>query len=255
MKILLYVSLLLFANLLFANDSIDDSMKLKSIKSNEEISIDTSDQNKNSFEASSNNQSNRSKSDTGKKDKNKTEKETDWNSIVAAIVGALFGGLIGWGREIYYFINGSRITGKILSQYHNIAGADLVFLQKISIFSQNLDFYLKDIKIFVKYDGDEEIECTNMVWRNLKFTFIINEQSSLKTLEISQVKYIQHQSIFPKNTSIVGFISFKVNPYKDERFEYVKYIFEDFKENKKELIIKRKDINDNTLHFDDNLWV
>jgi hypothetical protein len=137
----------------------------------------------------------------------------------------------------------------------NIAGADLILLQKVSIFSQNINFYLKDIKIFIKYDGDEEIECTNMVWRDLKFTIVMNGQSSLKTLDKSQVKYIKHQSVFPKKTSIVGFISFKVNPYKGESFEYMKYIFEDFKENKKELIIRRNDINDETLHFDDNLWV
>lgn len=137
MKILLYLPLLLFANLLFANESIVDSMKQKSIKSNKEISIDTSDQNKNYFEDASNNQSNRSKSDTGKKDKNKTEKETDWNSIFETIAGALLGRLIGWGREIYYFFKGSRITGKILSQYEkyswcrfNSATKSIYFLTK-----------------------------------------------------------------------------------------------------------------------------
>ncbi len=177
-----------------------------------------------------------------------------WEQIVA-VVGAL-----AWLPTIIDYFKNPIIRGRIISQYGNVGsvpggGLCSIILQKISVFSANRDFFLKDLDVYIKYPNSDEIKCTVWTWRNLEFSFDSNGKSVKKKLNINKNEYILHLTVLPKNQSIVGFVSFTISPIKDEKFEYIKYRFKDFKNNIKELKISKPEIIDSTQMFDDSIWV
>lgn len=186
----------------------------------------------------------------------KGKESFDWNNVLSAILG----GLIGLSPSIISGIRKSRIRGKIISNYANFAslpqvGNQTVYLQKISIFSANKDFFLKDIEVKIKYPNSQELDTKVWTWRNLIFTFDTNGTPVQKTLNIDKQNYLLHCTVFPKNESIVGYISFSVDGNLDERFEYIQYSFVDFKGNNRLLIINQTEMTDNTQLFDDSIWI
>jgi hypothetical protein len=185
-----------------------------------------------------------------KTDEKPTDKKKDNpNPYILALFAAFAGSLL---PKVYELFRRNSLKGKVISQYSNLVDVNQgVIFQKISIFSKNSDFYPKNIEIYTKLPDTDEVECTNMVWRNLIFTF----DGVQKTLQIDKDKYIQHQTVFPKNQSISGYISFKVEPLRDIQFEYIRYVFEDFNGNKKEMRCTTVDLNSNTQLYDDNIWV
>ena len=180
-----------------------------------------------------------------------------WTTFIIALIGAA-----SWTPQIYNWFQKSEIKGRILSNYGNIGTVpntnkqQLVYVQKISLFSKNRDFFLKNVKVFIKYPSTEnELECTLWTWRNLIFTFNENDMDIKKNLNISLNHYLIHNVIFPKNETVVGYISFSVDYLKDEMFEYVRYEFIDYNDKKKKLTINKNEIESNKLIHEDNIWI
>lgn len=192
------------------------------------------------------------------KKENKSEK-FDWNNILAALLG----GFIGLLPSIINFFKKAEIKGKILSQYSNQIKTQLddktkiVFLHKLSIFVENKNFSLKDVEINIKFPSTSEIKCQNWIWRDLKFLFNDNivGNNIQKRLNIEQKEYLLHFTILPKEQSIVGYFSFTIDQIIDEKLEYIKYIFKDYKGNNIELKINQDEISENTQLFDDSIWI
>ncbi|GAT63978.1 hypothetical protein [Paludibacter jiangxiensis] len=185
----------------------------------------------------------------------KEKKGFDWYNLLSVILG----GLIGLSPVIINFFRKPKIKGRVISQYANVCLNEKgdkysTILQKISIFSENKNFFLKDIEIFVKLPGHSELNCKNWTWRQLTFTFVENGNNIQKKLIIDPKEYLLHFTVFPKEQPIIGYISFTYDSTKDVKFEYVKYLFKDYKGNIKELRINESEMVDNTQIFDDSIW-
>ncbi len=179
-----------------------------------------------------------------------------------AIIGICIA-LIGAIPQIITWINPTNIKGKIISNYGSyikIPGNELeqiAYVQKLSIFSKNNDYQLRDIKVFLKYPSKKnELQATIWTWRTngLSMTFNENGKNINKTLIVDPSEYLIHFTILPKNSTVVGYISYSVNYQIDEMFEYVRYEFIDFKNKEKELIFYDSDLESNKLLHDDNIW-
>ena len=111
-----------------------------------------------------------------------------WIGIVGlgiALIGAI-PQIIDWCKVV-------QIKGKLLSQYGSFvtiaknSQPQIVYVQKLSIFSRNNDFFPKDIRVFIKYPSiNNEIEAKMMVWRTngLEMDFNENGIAVNKTLKI-----------------------------------------------------------------------
>lgn len=185
----------------------------------------------------------------------KSNKVFDWNNLLSALLG----GLIGLSPSIINYCRKPKINGRIISQYSNFGltpegEKKLMILQKVAIFSENQNFFLKDIEIFVKFPDKSEQKCRNWTWRSLTFTFDDNGKNIQKKLKIDSKEYLLHINVFPKEHAIIGYVSFSIDSVKDEMFEYIKYLFRDYKGNVKQLKIDKSEIVDSTLIFDDTIW-
>ena len=182
---------------------------------------------------------------------------TFWTAFIIALIGAL-----SWTPQIYLWIQKNAIYGKVLSEYGNSAlvpnkkELQNVYVQKISLFSKNKDFFPKDIKVFIKYPSKkDELSCTLWTWRDLIFTFNEDGKSIQKKLNIDLNDYLIQKVVFPKNETIVGYVSFSVDYQKDEAYDYLRYEFIDFKGNIRKLKISNKEIESNKLIHEDNIWI
>ncbi|HOP46395.1 MAG TPA: hypothetical protein PK874_01925 [Desulfobacteraceae bacterium] len=92
-------------------------------------------------------------------------------------------------------------------------------------------------------------------WRKLTFTFDEDGRKVHRKLNIEAKYYLQQFTILPKGQSVVGYLSFSFDYLKDKKYDYVRYIFIDFNENRKEVVISKDNISDNTQVFDDSIWM
>ena len=178
-----------------------------------------------------------------------------WATFILAIVGAL-----AWLPTIFDSLKSTIIEGKILSQYANIAtipdGRAAVLLQKLSLYSKNRNFYLKDIEVYLKFPNmKDEIKCTLWTWRDLYFTFDEQGRKVQRKLNIETKDYLLQLTLLPKDQSVVGYLSFSFDHIRDEKYDYVRYVLIDFDGNRKELVISKDNISDNTQAFDDKIWI
>lgn len=179
-----------------------------------------------------------------------------WTTFILAIIGAL-----AWLPTIVVSLKTTKIEGKILSQYANLGklpnghGAAII-VQKLSLYSRNRNFYLKDIEVYLKFpDIKDELKCTLWAWRDLYFSFDDKGHKVQRKLNIEAKDYLLQLTILPKDQSVVGYLSFSVGHLKDEKYDYVRYVFIDFDGNKKNLVIRKDNISDNTQIFDDKIWL
>jgi hypothetical protein len=181
-----------------------------------------------------------------------------WTAVIGIGIA-----LIGAVPQVMNWLSINTIHVKLISNYCSIVKfpientLETVYVQKLSLSSKNDDFFLKDIKVFIKYPGnDSEIEATIWIWKTngLSLTFIENAMEVNKTLNINPNDYILNFTVLPKNASLTGYISYSVSYTKDEMFEYVKYQFIDFNDKVKERIITKADIRSNKLLHDDSIW-
>jgi len=181
-------------------------------------------------------------------------KGINW-ALIVGIIGAA-----AWLPTIFDSVKPNKIEGKILSQYASIVklpnGHDsAAILQKLSVYSKNKSFYLKDIEVYLKFpDIKDELKCTLWTWRYLFFTFDDKGHKVQRRLNIETKNYLLQLTLLPKDQSVVGYLSFSFDHLKDEKYDYVRYVFIDFDGNRKELIISRDNISDNTQGFDDKIW-
>lgn len=173
-------------------------------------------------------------------------------TLVVALIAAA-----SWLQQpIFNYFRKAEIDGKIISQYANISkDGNLHILQKLSIFSKNKTFYLKDIRAFIKFPGSEkELECKPWMWRKASFVLPENGKEVRKQLQIDSEEYLLHFTIFPKDQTVVGYFAFSVGYSKEEKFDYIRFIFDDYSGNSVKLIITKAEIQENKMMFDDNIW-
>jgi len=172
-------------------------------------------------------------------------------TLIAALIGAA-----AWLPTAFDYFRKAEIYGKIISNYGTKSNdGNLVYLLKLSIFSKNKTFYLKDIRAFIKFPGSEkELECKPWTWRKASFTFAENGKEITKQLQIDSKEYLLHFTIFPKDQTVVGYFAFSVGYLEDEMFDYIRFIFDDYSGNSVELKITKAEIQTNKLIFDDNIW-
>jgi hypothetical protein len=178
----------------------------------------------------------------------------EWVTLITAIIGAL-----AWLPTIIPLLRPQHIQGRVISQYANFGrlpdGSDaVIFLQKLSLFVANRDFFLKGLEIYLKYPGSaQEEECSIWTWRRLTFTFP-EDGPVQRRLAIDARDYLVHQTVLPHDQAVVGYVSFSSNHLADEKYEYVRYVFIDYQGRRKELVIRGTDVRDSETLFDDDIW-
>ena len=177
-----------------------------------------------------------------------------WVQILTLVFALI--GTAATSIQIFNYFRKAEIHGKIISQYSNISkDGEQSFLQKLSIFSKNKTFYLKDIRAFIKFPGSEkELECRIMVLRKGSFEFTENGKIVRKQLQIDKIKYLLHFIIFPNDQTVAGYVAFYVGYSKVEPFDYIRYIFEDYSGNILELKKTKVDLPEDKMFFDDSIW-
>ncbi len=178
-----------------------------------------------------------------------------WITLITSLIGTA-----AWFQEpVFNLFRPCKIDGKILENYGTLGyvpdnnSLQTIYLLKLSVFSKNKDYFLKNINIYIKYPGKEEIQGKIWTWRtDNKTTFVFPD--GRKKLKIGPSQYLNQFTILPKNISTIGYLSFSADNQEDKMFEYIKILFNDYKENKKELIFKQEDIKSNELLFDDQIW-
>jgi len=181
----------------------------------------------------------------------------NWTLIISII------GAAAWTPFLYEtFFKKVSIKGKILSLYQNVGKvakneqAQSIYVLKVSLFAKDKPFYLKDIDVLVKFpSAKKHIKGKIYNWRDLKFTFDEDGKKIVKTLDIPNSEYINHFSMLPQDKDITGYLSFSINYTKDEMFEHIKFMFEDYSNHKKELVITHDEIKPNKLIHDDSIWI
>ena len=159
----------------------------------------------------------------------------------------------------------AMISGKIVSIYSNTTRDScgtigLLYLLRMMIFSRYRHFHYKDMKGRIKFPSKEgELECKIQTWRTLvmKRPDIVDGRIadiSKKLKNVVSEKYLTLSVVFPRNQAMDSYISFTVNHDKDEMFEYIKFIFEDYRGKAKELTLKAEDIEGSKLLSDDEIW-
>ena len=115
----------------------------------------------------------------------------NWIEIITLGV-ALIGAAAWLQQPIFDFFSKTKIYGKIISSYGSRSkDGELLFLLKLSLFSKNKTFYLKDIRAFIKFPGSgKELECRPIVWRTAFFVFPENGQDVTKQLQLDSKEYL-----------------------------------------------------------------
>jgi len=183
------------------------------------------------------------------------ENMKNWIEVIT-LIAALIGAAAWLQQPVFDYFRKAEIHGKIISNYGSKSNdGNILYLLKLSIFSENKTFYLKDIGAFVKFPGSEkELKCKPWTWRKAFFTFAENGKEITKQLQIDSKEYLLHFTIFPNDQTVVGYFAFSVGYSKDEMFDYIRFIFDDYSGHSAELKITKAEIQDNKLIFDDNIW-
>ena len=102
-----------------------------------------------------------------------------WIEIIT-VAAALIGAAAWLQQPIFDFFSKSKIDGKIISNYGSISNdGNLLYLLKLSVFSKNRTFYLKDINAYIKFPGfEKELKCKPWTWRMHFLHFLKTEKKS-----------------------------------------------------------------------------
>jgi hypothetical protein len=176
--------------------------------------------------------------------------------MVICVAGFVFG--LQWlASEKTLTPNKIVIDGKLLSQYWNIGRLGngqhaALFVHKLSIYSRDKDIPLKTIEVYLKFPGINEIKCRTQTWRTVIFTW---PDRGRCRLNIDRKDDLSQLTFLPKGPPFVGYLSFSCEHFKDEKFDYVKYVLVDTDNRTSEINILQKDIDSNTQLFDDRIWI
>ncbi len=187
------------------------------------------------------------------------KKKSNRNFWIATIIGLI--GAAAWVPQIYDWTLQPDLEGKILSQYHNYGSflndtaETSIILQKLSLFSKKKDFFNKSLRVYLKFpDKKNEVEAKIIAPRVMVFTFSENNEPIRKRLKVNPDEHLIHMIVFPKSQSITGYLLFKLDFKVSLNYEYIRYVFQGYSEDKHEIIINSTDIKENELLHDESIW-
>ena len=175
-----------------------------------------------------------------------------WETVVA-IIGAL-AWLAPW---VYEVLQKPTLKGKLISQHMNKGfytdKEGLLYFLSVSIISLRKQFNIKEIKIKVKYPGDDKEYNGTMCWFR-KSTWVDSEGKQIE-LRIPSDEFLGFMSTMPKDNSRKCYVTFLVDKGTMEEFDYVKLEFIPYRGNIQTIKFDKKDINPNLMLWDDNIWI
>lgn len=168
-----------------------------------------------------------------------------WTLVVAAI------GALAWLPSILSLFEKSEIEGKLLSRYSNINKdrTQSMFLFKISLFSKNKPFDLKNISCEFEFENGEKLSANASNNRVTVFTF----DTTYKLL-LTGEEFINNYSFLPANENKVGYLYFQPNGDLDHKLNSTTFIFESFDNKTQKVVFQEKSIHEEQLFFDDTIW-
>jgi len=168
-----------------------------------------------------------------------TEKVT----LLISIIGAL-----AWLPQLFDLFKSQEILGKIISRYDNFNDKQSFYLYKLSLFSKNKPFHLKQITCTLEYDDGQKFNDTA---RNMRYV-IFNGNEELQVLG---KEYINNFSILPNDTNIEGYLFFCYD-FSNRTSKIIKttFTFESYDDKVRTLSFEEKYIDGKQLFYDDSIW-
>ncbi|MDP1615628.1 MAG: hypothetical protein Q8L68_07500 [Methylococcales bacterium] len=169
---------------------------------------------------------------------------------------AIFGALAWAAPWIYEALQKPTIKGKLISQHMNkgffINKEGLLYFLSISIISLRKQFNIKEIKVKVKYAGDDKEYNGTVCW--FRKSLWVDSDGKKVELVIPNNEFLGFMSTLPKDDSRKCYITFLVDKGTVEEFDYLKLEFIPYRGNTQTLKFNRKDIDPNLMLWDDNIW-
>ncbi|MFH1368786.1 MAG: hypothetical protein ABII64_06650 [Elusimicrobiota bacterium] len=176
----------------------------------------------------------------------------------------LFGLIIGTFAGIFLvydrLLSPIEIKGKIISGYEitykNEARSSLL---KMSIFSKNHDFYLKDVNVYIKKPNSKcEQKCIVRCPRAYVIIDEFNGRKRYNALRNDKIEFINTFTVLPKNKAISGYLQFTDTntangPYYG-KYEYAKIVFIDFNKKSYEIMFNSDKLYPEDNFYDDSIW-
>ena len=174
-----------------------------------------------------------------------------WETI-AAITGAL-----AWLPWIFEKLSFSKIYGNVISYILNSGNFNnkdgLLYFFKLSISCINKNFNVKSINIFVKYPNSNEWKKGSIFWARTS-NWVINNGEPTKKLILPNDNFLGFINVLEKDKSNFYYLTFLVEHPQLEEFQKIKFEFINHKNKKRSFEILHKEINGDTMLFDDSIW-
>jgi hypothetical protein len=169
-----------------------------------------------------------------------------WTTFILALIGAL-----AWMPHILDFFKKSKIEGKTISRYNNINAdkTETIFLFKLSIFSKNKSFNLKQISCEIEDLNGKIFLATARNNRLIVFTF----EKPYKLL-VPENQFLNNFSLLPADKNVVGYLCFHFAGNLDRKLRTTTFILESFNKRVQRLRFQESDVHKEQLLFDDTIW-
>ena len=169
-----------------------------------------------------------------------------WTAFILALIGAL-----AWTPTILEFFKRSEIEGKIISRYNNLNRdkTQTMFLYKLSIFSKNKSFNIKNISCELEDLNGEKFLAAARNNRLVIFTF----EKPYKLL-VPGNEFLNNYSFLPADKNVVGYLCFHFDGNLDRILKSTTFIFESFDNKVKRLNVQESNLQKEQLFFDDTIW-
>jgi hypothetical protein len=175
--------------------------------------------------------------------------EISWETIIA-ILGAL-----AWIPWLFDKFTRSKVYGNIISYLYAYGDFNdkegMLYFLKLNLTCINKNFNVKSVKIYLKYPQKEKWQEGTIFWARTSNWKIENENKQLKIPDDNFLGFI---NVFEKDKSNFYYVTFIVKNKSSEDFEVIKFEFTNYNKRKVSFIIKRNEIEEEKILFDDKLW-
>lgn len=162
--------------------------------------------------------------------------------IITLMISSI--GALAWLPQIITLLKRQRILGKIISRYDK----QTFFLFKLSLFSKNKPFQLKNVSCVILFEDGQEFKD---ITRNMRRVIFNGDEE----LQVLGKDFINNFSFLPANENIEGYLFFSFSfSNRESSIKKTSFIFESYDKKRRALDFIEKEIDSKQMFFDDSIW-
>ncbi len=168
-----------------------------------------------------------------------------------------FIGALAWLPWLVERCQEPKIFGRVISYALNDGNFNhrngILHFFKLSITTANQNIHIKELKISVKYPGDENWYKGKIFWGRYS-SWLLDDIGTLKQLIIPPDQFIGFTNFLAKDKTNFYYLTFIVENRPFGMFEKVKFDFSNFKDGLVSFEIDGAKIDNDEILFDDSIW-